>query len=515
LADNRLREMTMLNAPLRTAALTLFAASVGLGGATFALQASAQTTVQSKLEELADADYSDGYAQLVNAVMPAVVAVRVERQPQATAGGEPFEGNPNMREFFERFFGDPEGPGGPPQGQPGPGGERPQMGLGSGFIISEDGFIVTNAHVVGNASEVEVILDDDRTFEAEVRGVDALTDLAVLKIASDQPLPFISFADSDQVEVGDRVVAIGNPFGLGGTVTSGIVSALGRRIGAGPYDDFLQIDAPINRGNSGGPTFNLDGEVVGVNAAIFSPSGGSVGIGFAIASNLAQNVIEDLRDDGQVQRGWLGVGIQDLNEELARELGLAADTSGTVVTQVQPQSPAARGGFRTGDVITALNGEGVAGASALSRQVAAIDPGEEAAFTVLRNGEEREISVTLAERAQGEIRMGQAPSEEPGAEDPAQLGLTLAPLPDNARSELGIASGRGVLVQSVEPGSPAQEAGLRGGDVILEVAQEPVSSPRDVVRRIESLAQDESERVLMLINRDGGQRFATVPFDVS
>jgi serine protease Do len=301
-------------------------------------------------------------------------------------------------------------------------------------------------------------------------------------------------------------------------VTSGIVSALGRRIGAGPYDDFLQIDAPINRGNSGGPTFDLEGRVVGVNTAIFSPSGGSVGIGFAIASNLAQDVIADLRDDGEVSRGWLGVGIQDLEPQLARELGLDPEASGTVVTQVQPRSPADQAGFRTGDVITGLNGESVGGASDLSRQVAGIDPGETATFTVVRGGDEQELDVTLAERPTGEIRMGQAPDQQQPQEDEAdtaRLGLALAPLSDDARQELGIPSDKGVAVRAVEPGGPAAEAGLQQGDVILEIGREAVASPSDVAARLNELAAEERERTLVLINRGGGQRFVTMPLDVS
>jgi serine protease Do len=505
----------MMNAPLRTAALTMAAATVAVAGTLLAPAGpAAAQTVQSQLEALEGADYSEGYAPLVNAVMPAVVAVRVERRPDQTAQNMPFEGNPSMREFFERFFGDPEGgegpaPDGPPRG-------RPQMGLGSGFIISEDGLVVTNAHVVGDASDVEVQLNDERTFAAEVRGVDPLTDLALLEIDADEALPHVGFGDSDEVEVGDRVVAIGNPFGLGGTVTSGIVSAMGRRIGAGPYDDFLQIDAPINRGNSGGPTFDLEGRVVGVNTAIFSPSGGSVGIGFAIASNLARDVVADLRDDGEVSRGWLGVGIQDLEPQLASELGLDEDTSGTVVTQVQPDSPADEAGFRTGDVITGLNGTNVADAAALSRNVAAIDPGETASFDVVRGGERQEIEVTLAERPQGDIRMGAAPDETPSEEgDTAALGLALAPLNDEARAELGIPEGKGVGVRGVEPGGVAQEAGLRQGDVILEIGREPVGSPEEAGARIRELVQEERDQILVLFNRGGGQRFVTIPLDVS
>jgi serine protease Do len=511
----------MMNAPLRTAALTMVAATVAFAGSALAPGDAAAQTVQSQLRELQGVDYSEGYAPLVNAVMPAVVAVRVEREPQQTAQNMPFQGNPSMREFFERFFGDPGGPSpGPGPGPDGPPQGRPQTGLGSGFIISENGLVVTNAHVVGDAGDVEIRLNGgDRTFDATVRGVDPLTDLALLKIQADEPLPYVSFGNSDEVEVGDRVVAIGNPFGLGGSVTSGIVSALSRRIGAGPYDDFLQIDAPINRGNSGGPTFDLDGNVVGVNTAIFSPSGGSIGIGFAIASNLARDVVADLEDDGQVSRGWLGVGIQDLEPQLARELGLEAETSGTVVTQVQPQSPADRAGFQTGDVITALNGETIEGASALSREVAGIDPDETARFTVVRGGDEQEIEVELAERPQGEVRMGQGPGrqqpQEPDAPDTTSLGLALAPLSDEARRELGIPGDQGVAVRAVEPGGPAAEAGLQQGDVILEIGRQAVGSPQEAAQRITRLVRNERERMLVLINRGGGQRFVTVPLNVS
>jgi serine protease Do len=509
----------MMNAPLRTAALSMVAVTAAIAGSALAPGGTATAqTVQEHLEELKDAEYTDGYAPLVNAVLPAVVAVRVERQPQETAETFPFDGHPGMREFFERFFGDPFGdPRGEMPGPEGPPAQPPQVGLGSGFIISEDGLVVTNAHVVGDADQVEVVLDDDRTVEAEVRGVDPLTDLALLELEADETFPHVDFADSGQVQVGDRVVAIGNPFGLGGTVTAGIVSAKSRRIGAGPYDDFLQIDAPINRGNSGGPTFNLDGQVVGVNTAIFSPSGGSVGIGFAIASNLAQDVVADLRDDGEVSRGWLGVGIQDLDPELADQLGLEREASGTVVTQVQPDSPAADAGFQTGDVITALNGQEVEGAGALSREVAALDPGDDADFTVVRDGEQREIEVELGERPQGEIQMGQAPDRQQPEEetDTPGLGVVLAPLSDEARRELGITEDRGVVVRAVEPGGVAAEAGLQQGDVILEIGRQPIASPGDAAERVNELAEQGEDRILVLINRGGGQRFVTVPLDVS
>ncbi len=495
----------------RRATSTLTATALMMTGAAIASGSSpASASVQSELQSLADADYAEGYAALVKTVMPAVVAVRVEREgdPETAMRG----GTPDMREFFERFFGMPGMPDMPPPPER-PQRDRPMVGLGSGFIISADGLVVTNAHVVGAADRVEVRLDDERIYEARVQGVDELTDLALLKIEADEPLPYVRFGDSDGVEVGDKVLAIGNPFGLGGTVTSGIVSALGRRIGSGPYDDFLQIDAPINRGNSGGPTFDLQGDVVGVNTAIFSPSGGSIGIGFAISANLAQEVIADLQDDGEVSRGWLGVGIQELDDALARQFGLDPATEGTVVTQVQPLSPAERAGFRTGDVITRLNGEVVPGPNALSRRVAALDPGSEATLTVIRDGSETELEVSLGERPAPGMTVGEAAPDEQGPGP--RLGLALAPLDDAARGARRIEAGRGVLVAAVEPGSAAAEAGVRRGDVILQVGRTDVATPAEVQEEVSAAVESGSDTVLMLLNRDGAQRFTTVPIEVS
>ena len=291
------------------------------------------------------------------AVKPAVVNVRVDRTEQASAEAQGPMMDPDMRRFFERFFGDQgegqgQGPMRMPQQQP----RQHMHGEGSGFIISADGLIVTNAHVAGGADKITILLDDGRELPATLKGIDEKTDLALLKVDAGKALPYVTFGDSSKVRVGDAVVAVGNPFGLGGTVTAGIVSATGREIGSGPYDDFLQIDAPINRGNSGGPAFNVKGEVVGVNSAIFSPSGGSVGIGFAISSNLAKEIVADLQDDGKVQRGWLGVQIQGVDEDLASHLGLDKPR-GALVGEVQPDSPAAAAGVEQGDVVLSFNGK--------------------------------------------------------------------------------------------------------------------------------------------------------------
>ncbi len=453
-------------------------------------------------------DYSEGYAELVKALTPAVVAVRAETSRNGAAEGSmPEPGTPDMREFFERYFGTPEGP--MPQERPG----GPRVGLGSGFIISADGLIVTNAHVIGGADEVEVVLEDDRSLPATVRGVDPLTDLALLDVDTDEPLPFVSFADSEDVEVGDKVLAIGNPFGLGGTVTSGIVSALGRNLGSGPYDDFLQIDAPINRGNSGGPTFNLDGEVVGVNTAIYSPTGGNVGIGFAIASNLAGEVIADLRDDGTLSRGWLGVGIQNVDETLAGHFGVEAG-EGVLVTSVQPESPAEAAELRPGDVITSVDGEAVSSAGMLSRMVASLEPGRETSFGILRDGETETAAVTLGERPQPQELAAADPGAEEDTEAP-RLGLTLAPLDEATRARLGLAEDVGVMIAGVEPNSPAAEAGLRRDDVIVRIGETSVGDPEEASEAVREQLADAADGVLMLLNRGGAQRFAVVTVEVS
>lgn len=362
-----------------------------------------------------------GYAELVRAVKPAVVNVRVERN----GGAESAQGGPNMppmdpemRRFFERFFGEP---GQPPMPQP----PQRMRGEGSGFIISADGFIVTNAHVAGSADEILVLLDDGTELEAELKGVDEKTDLALLKVEADRSLPYVTFGDSSQMQVGDVVVAVGNPFGLGGTVTQGIISATGREIGSGPYDDFLQVDAAINRGNSGGPTFNLKGEVVGVNTAIFSPSGGSVGIGFAISSNLAKEVIADLMDDGKVERGWLGVQIQGLDEDLATSLRLPGDR-GALVSGVQPGSPAEEAGIRRGDVILSFDGKSIDRVGQLSRAVADVEAGKKAEIVLWRDGKEQRVTAEIGPMPGSEEMAAAAPAVEsanqprlgPGARTP-------------------------------------------------------------------------------------------------
>ena len=459
------------------------------------------------------------FAPLVQRLLPAVVNIQTTQGTgQARAGrdapevpqappGSPFE------EFFRDFLERNRPPGGQAQpGQP----NRPQQpqrraqSLGSGFIIDPSGIVVTNNHVIEGAEEINVVLQDNTTLRAELLGADPRTDLAVLRVTPAAPLPSVPFGDSDTAAVGDWVVAIGNPFGLGGSVTAGIVSARGRDIRQGLYDDFIQTDAAINRGNSGGPLFNLAGEVVGVNTAIYSPTGGSIGIGFSIPSNLARNIVAQLRDGGRVRRGWLGVNIQQVTDELAESFGLRNGARGALVARAQDGGPAAAGGIRAGDVILRFNGTEVREMRNLPRIVADTPVGREVPVVVWREGREQTVNITVAElpgeQQQAAVQPAQ-PTPRP-EQELAGLGLRVAPITPESRERFSLrAESRGVVITEVSPGSPAAERELRPGDVIVEVQQERVNTPQEVQERLERLRRQNRATALLLIEGPQGQRW--------
>jgi Do/DeqQ family serine protease len=435
----------------------------------------------------------DSYADIVKVVAPAVVTVRVEARPRMIPTDS------QQDELFRRFFGDRFGEqfGANPRRMPAP----VRRGLGSGVVVTADGYILTNHHVIEGAAAIHVDLSDGRTLEAKLVGSDEPSDLAVLKVEATN-LQALRLGDSDAVQVGDVVLAIGNPLGLGQTVTLGIVSAKGRSTGTGNYEDFLQTDAPINQGNSGGALVSTKGELVGINSQILSPSGGNIGIGFAIPSNMARDVMNDLRQGGRVRRAQLGVAIQPVTSEIAESLGLGS-VRGVIVSSVQPGSAADKAGIVRGDVITSFNGQPVQDLNSLRNRVAAAEPGSAATVTVVRDGGERKLSVTLAEApASGSA----ATIETPGNQ--AALGITVAPLTPDVAARAGLPrDARGLLVQEVGPGSRAEAAGIQPGDVIQEVNRQAVGS----VDALRAAVQGSAGRpVLLLIARDGGTLFVTV-----
>jgi serine protease Do len=453
----------------------------------------------------AQTDEPNAVADLVDRVGPAVVTVLATHEGgEATEGmpeGFPFGPGSPFEEFF-RQFGMPT-----PQFPPQPDGRPDGIGVGSGFVIDEEGYIVTNNHVVNDADEVQIRLWDNREFEAEVVGTDPQTDLALLKVEGAGDLTELPFGDSEAVRVGEDVIAVGNPFGLGGTVTRGIVSAMSRDINAGPYVDFIQTDAAINRGNSGGPLLNMEGEVIGVNSAIYSPTGGSVGVGFAIPSNTVEMVVAELREDGEVERGWLGVTIQNVTPEIAAAIGLD-EPHGALVADVAEDSPS-DGKLETGDVIVSFDGERVDSSRELPRLVAAADPESRVEVEVLRQDERRTVEIDL-----GRLDAERLAALEPGDRDEAdglasdRLGATLAPITPAAREQLGLDEDvEGVVITSLDGSGSAAEAGLRVGDVILQVGGTAVDSPRDVT---EALGAAKSDAVLMQIEREGARIFVGV-----
>ncbi|MBB3996553.1 Do family serine endopeptidase [Aureimonas pseudogalii] len=455
-----------------------------------------------------------GFADVVEKVSPAVVSVRVKESVRQTANdatneASPFENLPEghpLRRFFE--FGNPNGPTMP--GQRPEQRRRPREGMaqGSGFFISEDGYLVTNNHVVEGGTTYTIVMDDGTEYEAKLIGADSRTDLALLKVdAANVKFTYVDFADDSKVRIGDWVVAVGNPFGLGGSVTSGIVSARGRDIGAGPYDDFLQIDAAVNRGNSGGPAFNLQGQVVGINTAIYSPSGGSVGIAFAIPASTAKTVIQSLRDNGNVQRGWLGVQIAPVTKDIAEALGLANE-KGAIVTLPDTDTPATKAGIQTGDVITAVNGETIGTPRELARKVAEYRPDTTIDVTLWRNNAAKQVQVKLGNLSSLDEASNSSGGGSQVPVNPSALsgyGLTLTPSDD----------GNGVVVTEVDPDSEAATRGVSAGDTIVAVNGQAVKSQRDVETAMKG-AQTSGRKAALFQLRNGDQnRFVALPISGS
>ena len=435
----------------------------------------------------------NSYADVVSKVAPAVATIRAERRVRAPQQ-HPFFDDP----FFQDFFG-----GRAPQMQQPPQRELRQQALGSGVVISPDGYIVTNQHVVDGAQEITVELTDRRSFPAKVVGADQPSDLAVLKIDA-RDLPVLTLGDSDKVRVGDIVLAVGNPLGVGQTVTAGIISAKGRRTGLsdGSFEDFLQTDAPINQGNSGGALVNTSGELVGINSQILSPSGGNIGIGFAIPSNMARTVTEQLINKGRVRRGQLGVYVQAVTEDIAQGLGLK-EARGVVVSSVQKGSAAERAGVKSGDVITAFNGNAVNDANELRNLVAATQPGSDATLTVVRDGREQQLKVTLGELSEsgndaGEENGGGVEGQSEGG----RLGVEVAPLTPELAQRLRLPEDKqGLVITNVDPSGPASDAGLQQGDLIEQANRQPVKTIEDLRAAIQSAGE---RPLLLLVTRPGG-----------
>ncbi len=454
--------------------------------------------------------FADLAEQLVDSVVYISTSQRVTLPLHQSAPDVPSA--PDREDFFEDFF----------DNERGRRGGRNVQSLGSGFVIDETGLIVTNNHVIADADEIVANFADGRKLTAEVIGVDERTDLALIKVASPAQMKPVRFGRSERLRVGDWVLAIGNPFGFGGSVTAGIVSALDRNINTGPYDHYIQTDASINRGNSGGPLFNIEGEVVGINTAIMSPTGGSIGIGFAVPSEIAVPVIEQLRRTGTVQRGWIGVRIQDVTDELAESLGMER-AMGALIAGLVDDGPAVEAGLQDGDVVVEFNGKAVNSMRELPRLVADTPPGETAGIVVMRDGERvtLQIEVGLLEDATTEIAAATTGGEEgedeaSPSDDAAQmLGLTLGEITEDLRREFSIdASVEGVLVEEVAEGSQAEEKGVKKGEVIVQVSRRDVAAPEEVIARIEELKAEGSRTVMLLLSgEDSERRFVSLRFE--
>jgi serine protease Do len=501
--------LIMINHPLvrglSTRRLILLATVANLGIAAVVIGSSPQSIVPMFSAAAAEnAQRPVGFADLIEKVKPAVISVRVKMAAGAKMMG--FEGdlplppNSQTERFFRRFampYGDSTPDGGPRTPH-----NRSVTGQGSGFFITADGYAVTNNHVVDKAQTVEITTDDGKTYSAKVIGSDPRTDIALIKVEGRNDFSYVKLADRAP-RIGDWVLAVGNPFGLGGTVTAGIVSARGRDIGAGPYDDFIQIDAPVNKGNSGGPTFDMDGNVIGVNTAIFSPSGGSVGIAFDVPAETVKSVVA--QDKGMVNRGWIGVQIQPVTADIAESLGMKG-TGGALVTEPQADSPAAQAGVLPGDVITAVNGNTVKDARDLAKQIGAMASGSSVKLTVWRKGEEKNISLTLGELPKEREARATMPDSGPTRTDVPKLGLMLAPAGQVAGS-----GSEGVVVTEVDPNGLASEHGFKTGDVILDVGGKTVATPADVRNAISDAYKNGKRTALMRLKSDDATKFVAIP----
>ena len=487
-------------------------ASIAIAGAVgFGAVATGTAPVLAEAVRVESQQQQPGFADIVERVSPAVVSVRVsakvapvnERGPGFSFNFPGFDDLPRdhpLNRFFREFRGEQS-----PQydrrfgERQRPDRARP-VSQGSGFFISEDGYLVTNNHVVDGGAEFIVVMDDGTELSATLVGTHPRTDLAVLKVEEERKFTYVAFAENGQVRVGDWVVAVGNPFGLGGTVTAGIVSARGRDIGAGPYDDFIQIDAAVNRGNSGGPAFNLNGEVVGVNTAIFSPSGGNVGIAFAIPATTARDVVKRLIETGAVERGWLGVQIQPVTRDIAESLGLEG-ARGALISEAQAGGPARDAGIRAGDVITKVDGKDISSPRDLARLIGGMDPGTDVEVTLWRSGSTETLKVKLGELPGAEQVAASVTPDAPAADVLGSFGLTVTPAED----------GNGLVVTAVDPDGDAAERGIQAGDVIVAVNSREVKSAADMQKAVGEATSSGRKAVLLQVMRDDTNRFVALP----
>lgn len=448
----------------------------------------------------------ESFSPVLEPLMPAVVNISTTQKVKANNMFPPFDPSQMndpalqdlLKQFNQRFGGDEM--------------SREVTSLGSGFIIDAQGHVVTNNHVIDQASEITVVLSDNTRLPAKVIGHDPQTDLALLKVNPAKPLPFVKFGSSDALKVGDWVIAVGNPFGLGGSVSAGIVSARGRNINAGPFDDFIQTDAAINRGNSGGPLFNSNGEVVGINSAIFSPTGGSVGIGFAVPSDMAKPIVDQLRQYGRTHRGWLGVKIQEVNEQVADSLGMKG-TGGALVLEINPKSPAA-GGLQVGDVITRFDGRPVTEMRQLPRMVAETKVGKKVELGIWRKGKESVLPITLGELKSDAktSRNEQEPEAPQGPVVDTVMGMKLVPVTPQLRQQFNLPKGAtGLLVTEIDRAGDAAKNGILPGDIIREVNQQPVNDAKGFKEAVAAAAKAGKKYALMRVSRRDGAMFVTIP----